>query len=114
MRESRHPLILSLAFLPVLSADEFQLENPQLSDYLQRYLPEFNDEHEREKLIGLAQSELIDLLIRAYKERRALAKLVDEQSRQLQRLRDVLDEPSKLVQMPDVPGSDDIRRIMED
>ena len=84
-----------------------------MSDYLQRYLPEYDDEEERRKLSGFAKEELLDMLIRSYKEKRVIAKALDEKSQTLQKVRDVLDEPSKLISMPDVPGPDDIRKMLE-
>ena len=84
-----------------------------MSDNLQRYLPEYDDEEERRKLAGFTKDELLDMLIRSYKEKRVIAKMLGEESGRLRRIRDVLDEPSKLIAMPDVPGSDDIRKMLE-
>jgi hypothetical protein len=39
--------------------------------------------------------------------------MLDEQFGKEQRIRDVLDEPSKLTEMPDVPGPEDIRKMCE-
>jgi hypothetical protein len=84
-----------------------------LSDNLQRYLPEYDDEEERRKLSGFSKEELLDMLIRSYKEKRVIAKMLDEQFGKQERIRAVLDEQSKLSQMPDVPGPDDIRKMLE-
>lgn len=84
-----------------------------MSDNLQRYLPEYDDDEERRKLEGFSRDELLDMLIRAYKEKRVFAKLLSEETSRLQRVREILDEPSKLTQMPDVPGPDDIRKMLE-
>lgn len=84
-----------------------------MSDNLQRYLPEYDDEEEHRKLEGFSREELLDMLVRAYKEKRVIAKWLDEQFNRQQRIRDILDEPSKLLQMPDVPGPDDLRRMLE-
>jgi hypothetical protein len=84
-----------------------------VSDYLQRYLPEYDDEEERKKLSGFSKDELLDMLIQAYKEKRVFAKLADEERSRLERIRDVLDEPSKLANMPDVPDPDDLRKMAE-
>ena len=75
-----------------------------MSDYLRRYLPEFDEDAIRQKLRGLEHAELTELLVRAYKERRVLAKLSDEYAAKLARIKDVVDEPSRLSSMPDVPG----------
>jgi hypothetical protein len=80
---------------------------------LQRYLPEYDDEEERKKLSGFAKEELLDMLIRSYKEKRVLAKLLDEESRRLQGIQAILEQPSSLKQMPDVPGPEDLRKMME-
>ena len=84
-----------------------------MSDNLQRYLPEYDDEEERRKLEGFSKDDLLDMLVRAYKEKRVIAKWLDEQFNRQQRIRDILDEPSKLLQMPDVPGPDELRRMLE-
>ena len=84
-----------------------------MSDNLQRYLPEYDDEEERRKLSGFSKDELLDMLVRAYKEKRVIAKWLDEQLKRQQRIRDILDEPSQLLQMPDVPGPDDLKRMLE-
>jgi hypothetical protein len=84
-----------------------------LSDNLQRYLPEYDDEEERRKLSGFSKEELLNMLIRSYKEKRVIAKALDEESKRLQKIRDILDEPSRLIAMPDVPGPDDIRKMLE-
>jgi hypothetical protein len=84
-----------------------------LSDNLQRYLPEYDDEEERRKLAEFDKTELLDMLVRSYKEKRVIAKMLDEQFSKQERIRAALDEPSKLSQMPDVPGPDDIRKMAE-
>jgi len=53
------------------------------------------------------------MLIRSYKEKRVIAKMLDEQFQKQRRMQDILEEPSKLAQMPDVPGPDDIRKMLE-
>lgn len=84
-----------------------------MSDNLQRYLPEYDDDEERQKLASFSKEELLDMLIRAYKEKRVMAKLADEERHRLERIRDILDEPSALLQMPDVPGPDDLRNMLK-
>lgn len=84
-----------------------------MSDYLQRYLPEYDDEEERRKLDHFSKEELVDMLVRAYKEKRVIAKMLGEQFYKQQRIRDILEEPSKLSQMPDVPGPDDLRKMLD-
>lgn len=53
------------------------------------------------------------MLVRAYKEKRVIAKMLGEQFYKQQRIRDILEEPSKLSQMPDVPGPDDLRKMLD-
>jgi len=84
-----------------------------MSDYLQRYLPEYDEESERLKLAGFAKAELLNLLIQAYKEKRVLAKLLHEMYRKERQFREILDAPSELSSMPDVPGPDDLKKLME-
>jgi hypothetical protein len=39
--------------------------------------------------------------------------MLDEQYAKLKQIQAVIDEPSKLIQMPDIPGPDDLRKMME-
>jgi hypothetical protein len=84
-----------------------------VSEYLQRYLPEFDEAAVREKLSGYGVEDLTHMLVQAYKEKRVFAKFADEERSRLERIRDVLDEPSELANMPDVPGPDDLRKMTE-
>ncbi len=84
-----------------------------MTDNLQRYLPEFDDDEVRQKLSGFSVSELVEMLIRAYKEKRVIAKMADEERSKVDRAKAILDEPSSLVNMPDVPGPDELRRMTE-
>ena len=84
-----------------------------MSDNLQRYLPEYDDEEERRKLASFSKEELLDMLVRSYKEKRVIAKMLGEELQKQERMRVILDEPSQLSQMPDVPGPDDIRKMLE-
>ena len=83
-----------------------------MSDYLQKYLPEYDDDSEREKLAGFSREDLLDMLIIAYKQKRLLAKMLDEETKKLSSIREALDQPSKLRSMLDVPGPDDLRKLM--
>lgn len=85
-----------------------------MAEFLQRYLPEYDDEEERLKLSSFSQKDLVDMLIIAYKSRRVLAKETDELSEKLNRIQFILAEPSKLSQMPDVPTATDLKRMTED
>jgi len=82
-----------------------------VSDNLQRYLPEYDDEKERAKLAGFTRDELVDMLIYAYKSRRVLAKQLDEVYSKERRIKEILDEPSKLLAMPGVPSADELRKM---
>jgi hypothetical protein len=84
-----------------------------LSDNLQRYLPEYDDDETRAKLAGYSREELLDMLVQSYRMTRVVAKMLDEQYEKHRRVQAIMDEPSKLSQMPDVPGPDDLRKMME-
>jgi hypothetical protein len=80
---------------------------------LQKYLPEFDDDEELKKLSAFSKEDLLYMLVRSYKEKRLFAKMLDEQYAKLKQIQAVIDEPSKLIQMPDIPGPDDLRKMME-
>lgn len=85
-----------------------------MSDNLQRYLPEYDDDAERAKLSAFDHAELVEMLITAYKLRRIIAKQLDETLSKERRIREVLDEPSELLSMPGVPGPEDLRKMFEE
>jgi len=85
-----------------------------MSDNLQRYLPEYDDEAERLKLSVFSKEQLLDMLITAYKLNRVMGKGWDEETAKLRRIGEILAEPSKLSQMPGVPSADDLKRMIED
>lgn len=84
-----------------------------MSDYLRRYLPEFDETSVRQKLAQYGIEDLTHMLVTAYKEKRVLAKMLDELSSKETRIKQIIDEPSSLSQMPDVPGPDDLRKMFE-
>lgn len=84
-----------------------------MSDNLQRYLPEYDDEEERAKLSGFSRDELVDMLLYAYKSRRIIAKQLDEALSKERRITEIMEEPSALLNMPGVPGPDDLRKMFE-
>ena len=84
-----------------------------MSDNLQRYTPEFDEEEQRQKLAGFEKEQLIDMLIYSYRLTSVFAKMFDERLAKLRRIQEVLDEPSLLSQMPDIPGPDDLRKMWE-
>jgi hypothetical protein len=84
-----------------------------MDDYLQRYLPEYDAAAARQHLSQFSKEELLEMLIVAYKEKRLFAKMLDERLDKENRIRQVLDEPSKLSSMPGVPGPDDLRKMFE-
>jgi hypothetical protein len=84
-----------------------------MTDNLQRYIPEFDEDEVRQKLSGLTASDLMEMLIRAYKEKRVIAKMADEARSKVDRAKAILDEPSSLANMPDIPGPDELRRMTE-
>ena len=84
-----------------------------MSDNLQKYIPEFDDDERREKLSGYSKEELLEMLIMAYRLQQVLAKKLDEETGKLRRIQEITEEPSKLLNMPGIPGPDDLRKMME-
>ena len=84
-----------------------------MPDNIDRYIPEFDEDESRQKLAGFNREDLTDMLIRAYKERRLQAKMVDELHKKLDRIEAIIQEPSAMLKMPGVPGPDDLRRMTE-
>lgn len=82
-----------------------------MSDNLDRYLPEFDENEIRERLAGNSREELTDMLIYAYKEKRVLAKVADEAWKKLERIKQITEESST---PPAVPTPDQLRRLMDD
>jgi hypothetical protein len=85
-----------------------------MSDNLDRYVPEFDEDETRNKLVGLSREQLIDMLIYDYKLKRVIAKRADEDRKKLERIQDIIAEPSLLTGMPGVPRADDLRRMIDD
>lgn len=85
-----------------------------MSDNLDKYLPEFNEDDIRSRVANFTREQLTDMLVYAYKEKRVIAKYADEQLKKLGRIEKIVAEPSSLVKMPGVPTAEDIRRMMED
>lgn len=85
-----------------------------MADNMDRYVPEFDEAEARAKLAGLSVSELTDMLIYAYKEKRPIAKYLGEQSEKIQRIKEITNEPSKILAMRGVPGPEELRKMWED
>ena len=85
-----------------------------MADNIDRYIPEFDEDDSRDKLAGFSREDLTDLLLRAYKEKRLLAKMCDELQNKLDRIEAIVQEPSALLKMPGIPGPDDLKRMTED
>jgi len=85
-----------------------------MGDNLDKYLPEFDEDEVRAKLAGFTAFELTDMLVRAYKEKRLWAKMLDVEIKKLDRIQAIIAEPSSLSQMPGVPTAEDLRRMAED
>ena len=85
-----------------------------MSDNLQRYLPEFDDEDARNKLAGFSRDELVDMLVRAYKEKRLFAKMLDERMQKIARVEEILAQPSALQSMRGVPTPEELRKMMDE
>jgi hypothetical protein len=84
-----------------------------MSDNLDKYIPEFDESEARAKLVGLTLEQLTDMLIYSYKLKRVIAKMLDEETRKLNRIETILAEPSGLIKMPGIPTADDLRRMAE-
>lgn len=91
----------------------YELDYSQMSDNLDRYLPEFDEYEARSRLVGLTIEQLTDMLIHAYKLKRVIAKMLDEEMKKLKRIEAIVAEPSTLITMPGVPTADDLRRMTE-
>jgi hypothetical protein len=85
-----------------------------MSDNLDKYLPEFDEDNVRNKLAGFTREQLINTLVYCYKEKRVWAKSLGEQQQKLRRMQEIIAEPSNLLGMPGIPTSDDLRRMIED
>jgi hypothetical protein len=85
-----------------------------MPDNIDKYIPEFDEEGMRARLSLHGEDDLLDMLVRAYKEKRVLAKLLDESQKKLDRIGGIVEEPSALLQMPGIPGPDDLKRLLED
>ncbi len=85
-----------------------------MSDNLDKYLPEYDEDEARSKLAGFSAEDLTDMLIRAYKEKRVLAKSLDEIHKKLNRIEAIISEPSSLLSMPGVPTAEELRRMADD
>ncbi len=85
-----------------------------MSDNLDRYIPEFDEESLRIKLAAFDREQLLEMLIYAYKEKRVWAKSFDEARKKLGRIEEIVTEPSVLLNMPGIPTAEDLRRMLED
>ncbi len=82
-----------------------------MSHNLDKYIPEFDEEGLRVKLAEFDISQLTDMLVDAYKEKRVLAKMLDAEHARLRRIEGIIAEPSSLTKMPGIPTAEDIRRM---
>ena len=85
-----------------------------MSDSIDKYLPEFDEDEARSKLVGFSREQLLDMLITSYKVRRVVEKWAEEDARKLKRIQGILSEPSGLPNTLGVPTADDLRRMIED
>ena len=84
------------------------------SEFHNKYVPEFDEEEARNKLVGLTRDQLVDMLVYSYKLRRVVEKWAEEDARKLKRIQGILSEPSGLPNTLGVPTADDLRRMIED
>jgi hypothetical protein len=54
-----------------------------MPDNLDQYVPEFDEAEMRKRLADCSKEELMDMLMRSYKEKRIVAKMFDELSRKI-------------------------------
>ncbi len=85
-----------------------------MSHNLDKYLPEFDEEDACAKLTSATQEDLVQALIDAYKEKRVLAKMLEEIVSKLSRIEAIVAEPSTLLSTPGIPTAEDLRRMSED
>lgn len=85
-----------------------------MSDNLDKYLPEYDEDEARNQLAGFTTEQLTDMLIYSYKLRRVIIKMLDAEKNKLNRIRAVVDEPSALLNTPGIPSAEDLRRMMDD
>jgi hypothetical protein len=85
-----------------------------MSHNLDKYLPEFDEDGLRSGLTAHNVEVLVDMLVDAYKEKRVLAKLLDEEYARLRSIEKIIAEPSSLTKMPGIPTAEDIRRMFEE
>jgi hypothetical protein len=57
-----------------------------MPDNIDKYVPEFDEAEMRSRLSGCTREELMDMLMRAYKEKRVLAKSFDEMEKKYGRI----------------------------
>ena len=84
-----------------------------MDDYLQRYLPEYDADAARARLSTFSAEDLVEMVIRAYKEKRLLLKMLEESDIKLSKIKEILSAPSELSNMPGIPGPNDLRRMTE-
>ena len=65
-----------------------------MSDNLDKYIPEFDEEEARNKLAGYTREQLLDMLITSYKVRRVVEKWAEEDARKLKRIQGILCSPA--------------------
>ncbi|MEO6801908.1 MAG: hypothetical protein ABI197_01540 [Granulicella sp.] len=85
-----------------------------MSSDLDKYIPEFDENEARARLVGLTSQELIDELINERKMKCVLAKMLDVEQKRLNQIEKIIVEPSSLLKTPGIPTADDIRRMMDD
>ncbi len=83
-----------------------------MSDNLDRYVPEFDENEARNKLVGLTSLQLTDMLIYEYKLKRVIAKMSDVETNKLRRIEVIVAESNSLIKMPGIPSAEDLRRMM--
>jgi hypothetical protein len=85
-----------------------------MGDNLDKYVPEFDEEEARNKLIGLSREQLVDMLVYSYKLRRVVEKWAEEDAAKLKKIGEIIAAPSRIPEMPGIPTAEDLRRMIEE
>lgn len=72
-------------------------------DFLKQYLPDFDTAAKRAELQAFAKSDLIEMLLEAYKSGRVMAMLADELGHRLDRIHEITEQPQLLPSVDQPP-----------
>lgn len=75
----------------------------QADDYMKRYLPDFDTAEKRANLQEFSKEELIEKLLKAYKDARLMAMTADLLDRKLSHIARIANEPTVLPNVDQPP-----------